>query len=140
MSTKRDQVVEQIPEIIDSSALAKYVARETDWTKVEAYVASADSLELALKETANALWKKIRKKEMNLETAKAIIMNLSGNIWFLDQRDYLDRALEIAAKYDISVYDALFLACAQKENSSLVSCDKRQMEIAQELGIKTIAV
>jgi len=130
----------QVTEIIDSSALIKYAAKETDWLKIEKYIASADSLELALKETSNALWKKIQRKEIELESAKKIIKSLSETVWFLDQRRYMDRALEIATRYHIAVYDALFLACAEIENCKLVSCDGRQLEVATVLGIETIKV
>ena len=129
-----------VSQIIDSSALTKYVAKEPDWAKIEKYLASADSLELALIETGNALWKKTLKKEIDLETTKKIVQILSGSIWFLDQQKYVARALEIAVKYRITVYDSLFVACAEMENSDLISCDGRQIEVAEKLGIKTISV
>lgn len=127
-------------EIIDSSALTKYAAKEPDWEKVEKHITMADSLELALKETANALWKKIQKNEIELESAKKIVKTLSETVWFFDQRRYMDRALEIAAKHKVTVYDALFLACAEIEKSKLVSCDGSQLRIASELGIEPISV
>ncbi|MDG7000908.1 MAG: hypothetical protein JRN15_17580 [Nitrososphaerota archaeon] len=43
-------------------------------------------------------------------------------------------------KYRITVHDSLFVAYAEMENSDLVSCDSRQIEVAEELGIKTISV
>ncbi len=127
-------------EIIDSSALTKYAAKEPDWLKVERYIARADSLELAVKETGNALWKKIQRKEIELEAAKKIIRTLADSLSILDQRKYMDRALEIATSYHITVYDSLFLACAEMERSKLITCDKRQIEVADELGIETIGV
>lgn len=129
-----------VSQIIDSSALTKYAAKERDWAKIEGYLASADSLELALIETSNALWKKIQKKEIGLESTKKIVQILSDSVWFLDQQKYVARALEIAVKYRITVYDSLFVACAEMENSDLISCDGRQIEVAEELGIKTISV
>jgi predicted nucleic acid-binding protein len=129
-----------VSQIIDSSALTKYAAKERDWAKIRGYLASADSLELALTETSNALWKKIQKKEIDLETTKTIVQILSDSVWFLDQKKYVARAIEISVKYRITVYDSLFVACAEMENSDLVSCDGRQIEVAEELGIKTISV
>ena len=129
-----------VSQIIDSSALTKYAAKEHDWARIEGYLASADSLELALMETSNALWKKIQKKEIDLETTKKIVQILSGSVWFLDQQKYVARALEISVKYRITVHDSPFVACAEMENSDLVSCDGRQIEVAEELGIKTISV
>jgi predicted nucleic acid-binding protein len=129
-----------VSQIVDSSALTKYAAKEPDWEKIGGYLASADSLELALMETSNALWKKIQKREIDLETAKKIVQILSDSVWFLDQKKYVARALEIAVRYRLTVYDSLFVACAEMENSDLISCDGRQIEVAKELGIKTISV
>ena len=120
--------------------MTKYAAKERDWVKIEGYLVSADSLELAIIETSNALWKKIQKKEIDLESTKRIVQILSDSVWLLDQRKYAARALEIAAKYRITIYDSLFVACAEMENSDLISCDGRQIEVAGELGIKTISV
>ena len=129
-----------VSEIIDSSAITKYFTREPGWLEVERYIANADTLELALKETSNALWKKILKKEIKLDAVKKIVKAFTETLWILDQRLYLDRALEIATQYNVSVYDALFLACAEIEKGKLVSCDGRQLEVARELGINVIVV
>jgi predicted nucleic acid-binding protein len=144
MPTEREQQVPSEPTVseivIDSSAIAKYSSKEPDWSKVEKYITSGDTLELAIKETGNALWKKILKKEVELDTAKKIVKILSSTLSILDQHAYMDRALEIATRHNISLYDALFLACAKMENSKLVSSDARQLEVARELGIGTIEV
>jgi predicted nucleic acid-binding protein len=126
--------------IIDSSALTKYASKEPDWLKIEKYVRAADSLEFALIETINALWKKTKKKEIKAESTKKIIRALGNTVWLLDERTYLERALDISTQYDIAVYDSLFLACAEMENSTLISCDDRQLEVAEELGVETIRV
>ena len=140
IESNKNSLEEVVSQIIDSSALTKYATKEPDWARIEGYLASADSLELALIETSNALWKKIQKREIDLETAKKIVQILTGSVWSLDQQKYVARVLEIAAKYRITVYDSLFVSCAEMENSDLISCDARQIEVAQELGIKTITV
>lgn len=131
---------EPVSEVIDSSAVTKYSTKEDGWRIVESHMIVADSLELAIKETGNALWKKMRRKEIELETAKTIVRTLTETLWILDQKKYIQRALEIANEYDISIYDALFVACAEIEKSKLVSCDARQLEVALKLGIETVRV
>ena len=49
----------QVSEIIDSSVLTKYAAKEAYWLKVEKYIASADSLELAPQGNEQCLVEKI---------------------------------------------------------------------------------
>ncbi|MGI0081578.1 MAG: type II toxin-antitoxin system VapC family toxin [Nitrososphaerales archaeon] len=126
--------------LLDSSAISKYALKEPGWQEVEQHLVGCSSIELALKETANALWKKIMKKEVELQSAKQIVKMLSGIIWCLDQAKHLDRALEIATKHKLSVYDALFLASAEAESYVLVSCDLRQLEVAASLGINSIRI
>jgi predicted nucleic acid-binding protein len=143
MTTESDSVSldeTQLPRLIDSSALTKYAAKEEGWENVEKYLSSADSLGLALVETSNALWKKINKKEIELEKAVEILQILAHSIWFLDQQKYLVKALEIAVRYKITSYDSLFLACAEMEESELISSDSKQLAVAKKLGIKNIVV
>jgi predicted nucleic acid-binding protein len=52
----------------------------------------------------------------------------------------MTRALEIAVKYRITVYDSIFLACAQTERLILVSSDDKQLEVAALLGIEKLKV
>ena len=116
-------------ELLDSSALSKFALKEPGWTSVESHVPGANSIELALKETSNALWKKIQRQEVDLGSAKKIIQILSETLWFLDQREYMMRALEIAAEHGITTHDSLFLACAEIEGLVLVSYEEKQLEI-----------
>jgi predicted nucleic acid-binding protein len=127
-------------QLLDSSAVSKFALKEPGWNSVEQRLAGSNSIELALKETGNALWKKIVRGELDLDSAKRIIQLLSETLWLLDQNKYLARALEIAAKHRISFYDSLFLACAQTEGLVLVSCDAMQLEVARLLGIESLKV
>ena len=57
--------------VIDSSTVAKYVNREENWEPAaEALRGSCISLELAVKETANSLWKRTRRNELDEARAK----------------------------------------------------------------------
>lgn len=132
--------LDEISQIIDSSSLAKYASKEPNWEQVEKYISSADSLDLAIIETSNAMWKKIQKKEIELEHASKIIKTLLDTVWLLDEKKYLQKALDISTKNHITIYDALFLACALTEHCYLVSSDAKQVKIAEELHIKTILV
>jgi predicted nucleic acid-binding protein len=131
---------EGVNQLLDSSAVSKFALKEPGWVSVEQHLAGSNSIELVLKETGNALWKKIIRGELDLDSAKRIIKLLSETLWLLDQDKYLARALEIAAKHRISIYDSLFLACAQIEGLVLVSCDVMQLEVARLLGIESLKV
>ena len=62
--------------VVDSSALAKYMLREEGWEDVEKRLErGAVTLDLAVKEVLNALWKRAMRGELErsyaLEVAKA---------------------------------------------------------------------
>jgi len=45
------------------------------------------------------------------------------------------KAIEIAVKYRITVYDALYLALAISTNSTLLTFDEELRKIAKEIGV-----
>ena len=60
--------------VIDASALAKYLLREEGWTRVSRYVRERRPLytvDHALKECANAVWKHTRLKGL-IDSATAV--------------------------------------------------------------------
>jgi len=60
--------------VIDSSALIKYFSREKGWEDVRRYMLEGVlTIDLAIKETLNALWRKIIKEEIMYETVVKII-------------------------------------------------------------------
>jgi predicted nucleic acid-binding protein len=70
--------------VIDSSALIKYFSREKGWEDVRIYMLEGVlTIDLAIKETLNALWRKIIKEEI-MYTFKTLLkvyyMQLYGNL------------------------------------------------------------
>jgi len=125
---------------IDSSALVKYFSREEDWKKVEEEILKGTiSLDLAIKEVANALWKKTLNKEIRLEDAEEIVKDLikGETIKIENQDNYLSAALKTAVKNKITIYDALFIELARNTQTQLVTSDHTQAEAARKEGITT---
>jgi predicted nucleic acid-binding protein len=119
--------------VIDSSALIKYVSREEGWEIVETHIKEGCvTLELAIKETANALVKKVLKNEVATETAKKIIAHLPKIVRIVPQTEHFSKAVEIATKYKITIYDALFIALAVNFGQPLLTSDKKQAEISEK--------
>jgi len=129
--------------VIDSSALIKYFSREKGWEDVRRYMLEGVlTIDLAIKETLNALWRKIIKEEIMYETVVKLIKDLTENRPFPleSQEQYLTDAFEIAVNNHITIYDALFIAVAKRRNLELITSDKKQANIAERLGVKTILV
>jgi len=122
--------------VIDSSALIKYVAREENWEKVEEQLKEGcATLDLAIKETANALVKKVLKNEVDAETAKKIISRLPSIARIMPQREHFLKALEIAVKHKLAIYDALFIALSVNTSMPLLTSDEKQAKISEEYGV-----
>jgi len=63
--------------VIDSLALVKYFSRESGWEEVERIMLEGVvTLDLAVKELANALRKKVSGNEMSFEIAARIIRDI----------------------------------------------------------------
>ena len=64
---------------------------------------------------------------------------IKSNIALHDERDIIDDAIEIA-KEGSRAADAYYISTAMKTDSILVSADRRMIEIARSLGVKTILI
>ncbi len=128
--------------VIDSSILVMYFSKEPGWESAERILLDEIvTLDLAVKEVANALWKKVIRGEMSLENAVSIVEDLaSGVIPLYRQEQFLSEALRIAARNHITVYDSLFIVLARDLEAVLVTLDKRQAEVANREGVETEAL
>lgn len=129
---------------IDASSLAKYILREENWGDVrEHLVNDVFSLNLALAEVSNAIWKhSVLYGEVSKEQANKMfkaLEKLRDVVIFEPFEKYLENAVEIAMDKKITVYDALYIAQADKIGKLLTSDDK-QRRIAEELGIDVIFI
>jgi predicted nucleic acid-binding protein len=127
--------------VIDSSALVKYFSRESGWEEVERIMLEGVvTLDLAVKELANALRKKVSGNEMSFEIAARIIRDVvEGKPFPVEpQEPYLVEAFEMALRNDVTVYDALFVAMAKRKGLELVTCDEKQAKAARGEGVKAV--
>jgi len=132
--------------VIDSSALAKFLLKEEGWDRVrEIIIKRPYTLELAVKEVANAIWRRVSLlKDINIEKAITLLndlLELKKKLLIIEPQDiYIKQAFEIAVKEKITIYDALFMAQAFMKQATLISSDKEQCEIAEKLDIKTFCI
>ena len=124
--------------VIDSSSVAKYINRERNWeAAAKALGENCVSLELAVKETGNSLWKRARRGEITYEQAEQAFSEFTVSRPFsvVDQGELYAPAFEIAASLGLPLYDALFLALAKERGLPLVTSDSSQAEAAKKLGV-----
>ena len=124
---------------IDSSSVAKYVNREENWEVAgEALRGGCVSIELAVKETGNSLWKRVHRGQLDSKRARQIFHEFIGSLPFkiIDQGQFYRPAFEIASSFSTPIYDAMFLALSKEKGLPLVTSDPSQAEIARKIGIE----
>ncbi|BCU67689.1 toxin VapC [Sulfolobales archaeon HS-7] len=125
--------------VIDSSSLVKFFSKEKGWENVaNDIIEGVLTLDLSVKEIANAFLKKVTKGEMKEDLAIKILSDLIKHeaISVVNQDDYLIEAFKIAARNKITIYDSLFIALAKLRELELITSDKGQYEVALKEGIK----
>lgn len=76
-------------------------------------------------EVGNILWKKFRLKELTQESAQGILNDFKKMpLEISDHQSLLETAWHIAAKYQRTFYDSLYLALAQTENCLFATADQ----------------
>lgn len=133
--------------VIDSSTLAKYILKEPNWMEVEDYLLKKEILTLnqTIKEVANAIWKitvihKVISKEIAEEKFNLLKSLTKEVITVKPQEEYLEEAFKIALKHQTTIYDALYIAQAIKEESKLITSDQKQANTARKIGIEVIFI
>ena len=68
---------------IDSSTVVKFVNREANWEAAgEALRGGRVSVDLAVKETGNSLWKRVRRHELDGKWAKRVFSEFVASVPF----------------------------------------------------------
>ena len=128
--------------VIDASALAKYILRERGWRGLEPVLErGAYTLDLAVKEVANAIWKHsalrgVIEAGLALRLYRALKGLVDAGVVIVEHEDeYMDEAVEIALQARVTVYDALYIAQARRRGP-LVTADSKQAQAARGLGVE----
>ncbi len=131
--------------VIDSSAFSKFLMKEEEWEKVIPYFdpdLEPHAVDMLIIETTNVIWKYMRKyklitREQALGLYEQMRKLIEEEVIILEPSEkYLQEALKIAMDYDLPIYDSLFLTQAKNLRAELITSDKRQEEVAREIGIE----
>jgi predicted nucleic acid-binding protein len=133
--------------VIDASTLAKFILREENWERVyEVLSKETISVDHVVKEVANAIWKhysiyKACSLDVAVKRFQLLRKIIDEELVSLESElKYLDKAFEIAAQNDISVYDALYIAQAITRSIPLATSDKRQADIAEKIKVQVVYI
>ncbi|MET0852847.1 MAG: type II toxin-antitoxin system VapC family toxin [Candidatus Rokuibacteriota bacterium] len=114
---------------MDASVAVKWVMPEHGSENADRLLGDGEPLlapDLVLVEAANALWKKVTRREVSVGEARRALQMLRGSA--LETRPtapLLGRALDLATQHKHPVYDCIYVALAEAEGARLVSADAR---------------
>ncbi len=123
--------------VLDASAAVRLILGDTNAVTLATPIREAALVlapELMLSEVANTLWKLQRAEQL---------ADLDPQQLLADARDLVDRvepdrhlhaeALALACHLNHPVYDCLYLALARREAASLISADRRLLQLAERV-------
>ena len=96
--------------------------------------------DLLIAECANALWKKVRRKELSTQEASLAARLLQrADIELEPMRDLIEPATRLAVALDHPAYDCLYLALAEVNESEFVTADETFCRKVRAAGLNVQA-
>jgi predicted nucleic acid-binding protein len=134
----KEQVV--IEAVCDASVLFKLVIAEPDSPQATRFVRSARVFvpEFIFLEIGDALTSRIRRQEIDIQEATDLLAGVRDlGLEIRPILPFVDRALTMAGSLRHPIYDCLYLALAEDLNISLVSADRRFVDLIRRAGLLT---
>lgn len=133
--------------IVDASVVIEYLITGPRTAGVQAFfnqMTDADRLtvpEFCLMECTNVIWKQVRFGGMARNDAEMLLRVLRTlKLRRVPIKHLLDRALDIALKNSLAVYDSSYIALALHYGYPLATLDQSQMRAAAAEGVMVIAL
>ncbi len=135
--------MEKQKKVIDASVIFKWFSKEEDSEKAlklkEEHLSQKSSLVipvLSIIEVINALKYK-EKDENKLKEANKALKEIQLEIKNIT-KFLMDKAIENSFKYDISIYDSVYVALAQIHGVSLITADSALYKIPNVIPLEKI--
>jgi predicted nucleic acid-binding protein len=118
--------------VVDSSVMAKWILPEPDSAQAQRLISEVALkgarlvvLDLAFVEVTNAIWKRYRRGLATKDEAGQFLEDLlRAPVHVEGAFRLLEPALEIATRYDRTIYDALFVALSQDLAMPAITADE----------------
>ena len=115
--------------VVDASVIAAAFFQEEHADASGALLASAQSLQapdLIYVETANVIWKRHRRSEIDAEEASQLLDDMMQlPLQVTPSADLVGLALQLSLQFDRTVYDCLYLALAAQIDLVMLTADQR---------------
>ncbi len=133
---------------VDASLIGAFILKGEGWEDYAGMLENALTIDHAIKEVSNAIWKAFMEGHIELNDVKTKLeapKKLSlKNLTIFPEMELLDQAIEIALSHRLSVYDSLYIALANAEKTSFSSLDKthrgvHNLNFAECLGLEFLS-
>ena len=114
--------------VVDASVAIKWVVAEDGHPSALALPDVSDLVapDFILVETANIMWKKVRRGELVRDQAVSGLSFIRDAFGLLvSQVELIDRAFRLSLELDHPTYDCLYIACAELRRARLLTADRR---------------
>jgi predicted nucleic acid-binding protein len=129
--------------VVDASVALKWFVRETGREQAVRLLEAPErhAPDLIVAEVGNAAWKKAMRREVTGEQARFICAAVRRYFGVLHRSEGLiPRAIDIALQLRHPVYDCLYLACAERVGSRLVTADEKLLAHLHGTALVSLAV
>ena len=124
---------------MDASIAVQWIAREPGSEAAATLLAGQHPLlapDIMPVEVANALWKKVRRRELaDADLAVALTRLLASDLVLSSTIALLARAATLAIETGHPVYDCVYLALAEQQGAALATADSRLSHTARRCGV-----
>ena len=114
---------------VDASVAVKWILKEEEHAGAMALLTDEVTLHaptLLLAEVGNVIWRRARAGRFSTATGRTAFAKTRSAIEVFHGLDGLaDTALQISLDLDHPIYDCVYLACAEREDTALVTADRR---------------
>jgi predicted nucleic acid-binding protein len=115
--------------VVDASVALKWFVDEPEAVQARRLLSGTYSLrvpDLIYGEIGNALWKRVRRKEITIDQGEQVLNALASIPWSVHPASSLaDAAFGIAVRTGCTVYDGLYVALAAGSGAPLVTADEK---------------
>jgi predicted nucleic acid-binding protein len=128
------------PVVVDASIAFLWFANEPERFGADRLLEAESALlapDLMAIEAANAWWKKLRRREMELADVEQAVTNLLAlGIAWTPSTTLLRPAARLAAELGHPVYDCIYLTLAASHAAVLATADDRLRRAAERVGVR----
>ena len=115
--------------VVDASLVVKWFVPEVRSEAACRWLSASHEYitsELVFPETGNAVWKKIRRRELSEDEGRRLVVDISAvGVETVPMRALLSDAHALAVAAGVTVYDAMYLTLAVRLDTQVITADDR---------------